>query len=287
MGWTKLNSPSIKTIRMMALMPISALFIIFDLVVHNPTHPETNNNLALLDVASGHFSRLEYASQGTLPGSLIAEFAHIAREHVRDVQRANELCGKKDDDDNNNNNNNNSHRNRNRAAPTRTSVDSNRRNQTETSNRSHVLDPVPFANRVVQSPSRTQSLSLGQGSFTAAISQTQVIGRTSVAPPTPASVSLTTVSPEIQQQQQQPQNQHSTYQSRQHPFVALSPMYNGAGGAGAGTGTESLFFPLVDDPSYCYIPEEEVDEEVQRLLGIDVMDLFDVANPAASGAGGI
>ncbi|KAI9834090.1 MAG: hypothetical protein M1819_003375 [Sarea resinae] len=72
----------------LVVMPLSALFILFDLVVHNPTHPETNNNLALLDVASGHFSRLEYASSGSLPGSLVAEFAHIARQYVRDIQLA-------------------------------------------------------------------------------------------------------------------------------------------------------------------------------------------------------
>ncbi|PSS23173.1 hypothetical protein M430DRAFT_135842 [Amorphotheca resinae ATCC 22711] len=70
----------------LAIMPISALFILFELVVHNPNHPETDSNLALLDVASGHFSRLEYESNGSLPGSLIAEFAHLARQHVRDVQ---------------------------------------------------------------------------------------------------------------------------------------------------------------------------------------------------------
>ncbi|KAF2493354.1 hypothetical protein BU16DRAFT_528662 [Lophium mytilinum] len=70
----------------LAGVPLSGLFVLFDLVIHNPTHPETSTNLALLDVASGHFSRVEYASGGTLPGSLVSEFAHIAREYVRDVQ---------------------------------------------------------------------------------------------------------------------------------------------------------------------------------------------------------
>jgi len=67
-------------------MPLSALFILFDLVIHNPTHPETRNNLAFLDVAAGYFSRLEYATGGSLPSSLLSEFAHIARQYVRDVQ---------------------------------------------------------------------------------------------------------------------------------------------------------------------------------------------------------
>lgn len=58
--------------------------IIFDLVVHNPEHPETTLSLALLDIAGGHFSRLEFASKGTLPGSLLAQFAHLARQYVVD-----------------------------------------------------------------------------------------------------------------------------------------------------------------------------------------------------------
>jgi len=69
----------------LAGVPLSGLFVLFDLVIHNPTHPETSTNLALLEVASGHFSRVEYASGGTLPGSLVSDFAHIAREYVRDV----------------------------------------------------------------------------------------------------------------------------------------------------------------------------------------------------------
>lgn len=70
-------------------MPLSALFILFDFVVHNPNHRETRSNLALLDVASGYFSRLEYATEGSLPSSLLSDFAHIARQFVRDVQSKN------------------------------------------------------------------------------------------------------------------------------------------------------------------------------------------------------
>lgn len=67
-------------------MPLSALMILFDLVIHNPNHPETSLSLALLDIAGGHFSRLEFASKGALPGSLISEFAHIARQYVSDIR---------------------------------------------------------------------------------------------------------------------------------------------------------------------------------------------------------
>ena len=66
----------------MAGIPVVALFILFDLVVTNPKHAGTATNLALLDMAGGHFSRIEYASAGLLPGSLLTQFSQIAREYV-------------------------------------------------------------------------------------------------------------------------------------------------------------------------------------------------------------
>ncbi|KAF7594137.1 hypothetical protein BBP40_009986 [Aspergillus hancockii] len=69
----------------LAIMPLVALFILFDIVVHNPTHPETKTNLAMLDVVSGHFALVEHASNGSLPSSLVSEFAHIARQHENNV----------------------------------------------------------------------------------------------------------------------------------------------------------------------------------------------------------
>ncbi|KAJ9266328.1 transcriptional regulator family: Fungal Specific TF [Paecilomyces variotii] len=77
----------------LGVMPLSALFILFDFVVHNPNHRETRSNLALLDVAAGYFSRLEYATGGSLPSSLLSDFAHIARQFVRDVQSRNSNGG--------------------------------------------------------------------------------------------------------------------------------------------------------------------------------------------------
>lgn len=67
-------------------MPLSALFILFDFVVHNPTHAETKSNLSLLGVAAGYFCRLEYASKGSLPSSLLSDFAAIARQYVDDLE---------------------------------------------------------------------------------------------------------------------------------------------------------------------------------------------------------
>ena len=74
--------------RILAAVPLAGLLVLFDLVIDNPTHPETTSNLALLDIGSGHFSRLEYSSQGTLPGSIASEFAHIARRYVQERSRS-------------------------------------------------------------------------------------------------------------------------------------------------------------------------------------------------------
>ncbi|BAE56729.1 unnamed protein product [Aspergillus oryzae RIB40] len=82
-SWRKLFLFITAIPRILAHLPLSALFILFDLVIHNPTHPETASNLALLEVAGGHFSRLEYATGGSLPSSVLAEFAYIARTFVR------------------------------------------------------------------------------------------------------------------------------------------------------------------------------------------------------------
>lgn len=66
------------------------MFILFDFVVHNPRHVETRDNLSLLEVAAGHFSLQEYKSKGTIPYSLVGEFSHIARQHVRNVEAQDE-----------------------------------------------------------------------------------------------------------------------------------------------------------------------------------------------------
>ena len=69
-------------------MPLAAMFILFDFVIHNPTHPETRNNLVLLQAGSGYLSMIDYESKGSLPGSIVAEFAHIAEEYVQQVSKA-------------------------------------------------------------------------------------------------------------------------------------------------------------------------------------------------------
>ncbi|KAG7130563.1 ABC-transporter-regulating transcription factor like protein [Verticillium longisporum] len=78
------------SIWILAGIPIIGLFVVFDFVIHSPLHVNTPSHLALLDMAGGHFSRIEYRSQGYLPGSLISEFAHIAREYVNDAHQKQE-----------------------------------------------------------------------------------------------------------------------------------------------------------------------------------------------------
>ncbi|PLB46037.1 hypothetical protein P170DRAFT_414839 [Aspergillus steynii IBT 23096] len=74
----------------LGVIPLVALFILFDFVVHNPLHPETKTNLSMLDIASGHFNLVEHASNGSLPSSGISEFSHIARQYVRDFPANND-----------------------------------------------------------------------------------------------------------------------------------------------------------------------------------------------------
>lgn len=57
-------------------------------MVHNPQHPETRKNLAFLDIVAGYFTRFEFASENSVPSSLFAEFTHIARQYVQEVQSA-------------------------------------------------------------------------------------------------------------------------------------------------------------------------------------------------------
>ncbi|OGM45106.1 hypothetical protein ABOM_006648 [Aspergillus bombycis] len=61
-------------------MPFTALFILFDQIIQDPSHEDTHGNLALLESVTGYFSALEYATGGYLPGSMLMPFASIARQ---------------------------------------------------------------------------------------------------------------------------------------------------------------------------------------------------------------
>lgn len=67
-------------------MPLSAVFVLFDFVIHNPGHKQTECNLALLDQASEYFGQVDFASEGALPGNIISSFAGIARQYILNLQ---------------------------------------------------------------------------------------------------------------------------------------------------------------------------------------------------------
>lgn len=69
----------------LGIMPLSALFILFDSIVQNPYSVDTRVKLTLLDIVSGHFSQLEHVSAGSLPGNHLSEFAHIARRYIQEL----------------------------------------------------------------------------------------------------------------------------------------------------------------------------------------------------------
>ncbi|KZZ87546.1 Transcription factor [Moelleriella libera RCEF 2490] len=64
------------------IMPLSALFILFDFIIHNRHHPDTGENLACLEAAAEYFRLLDMASGGELPGHIISEFASIALHYL-------------------------------------------------------------------------------------------------------------------------------------------------------------------------------------------------------------
>ncbi|KAF4334093.1 hypothetical protein FBEOM_12104 [Fusarium beomiforme] len=74
-------------------IPLCALFVLFDHVISSPKSPDIKSNLALLNIAGGHFSRIEFATGGTLPASLISEFTYIAREYINQCDTQDPLKG--------------------------------------------------------------------------------------------------------------------------------------------------------------------------------------------------
>lgn len=68
--------------RVLTVVPLSALFVLFDFIVFNPFHHETEFNLALMDVAVTYFSRLETVTQASFRCSKLAGFAHICNDFI-------------------------------------------------------------------------------------------------------------------------------------------------------------------------------------------------------------
>jgi hypothetical protein len=66
-------------------MPMVAMFIVFEFVVHNPLHAETKKNLSYLDIVAAHYARLDLLAQGTVHDAKVAEFTSIARLYVESL----------------------------------------------------------------------------------------------------------------------------------------------------------------------------------------------------------
>ncbi|KAJ5727696.1 hypothetical protein N7493_005516 [Penicillium malachiteum] len=64
-------------------VPLSAIFILFDFVIHNPSHTETKSNIALLGVGAGYFCGVEFSWDGRLQFSLLSDLAQIARDYIQ------------------------------------------------------------------------------------------------------------------------------------------------------------------------------------------------------------
>jgi CHASE2 domain-containing sensor protein len=73
--------------RIIGVMPMVAMFIIFDFVVHNPLHAETKKNLSYLDIIAAHYARLDLLAHGIIHDAKVAEFTSIARLYVETLTR--------------------------------------------------------------------------------------------------------------------------------------------------------------------------------------------------------
>ncbi|KAF4435193.1 transcriptional regulatory [Fusarium acutatum] len=61
------------------VMPMVAMFTVFDFVMHNPLHAETRKNLSYLDIVAAHYARFDLLAQVTIHDAKVAEFTSIAR----------------------------------------------------------------------------------------------------------------------------------------------------------------------------------------------------------------
>lgn len=66
-------------------MPQSALFILFDLIIDSPTHPETKKILSYLQILVAFFVRLGYATGRESFGSVPSEFLQMATKFVDEM----------------------------------------------------------------------------------------------------------------------------------------------------------------------------------------------------------
>lgn len=65
------------------MIPLSAFLSLFHLVIDNPRHVETRDNLNFLDIAAGFFRRLEYVTNQEFPFSVFPKLASIVQNYVQ------------------------------------------------------------------------------------------------------------------------------------------------------------------------------------------------------------
>ncbi|RKK21210.1 hypothetical protein BFJ67_g17402 [Fusarium oxysporum f. sp. cepae] len=66
-------------------MPQSALFLLFDFIIENPCHEETQKDLSYMQIIASYFMRLQYATQDDADSTLSTEFYQIASKFVENV----------------------------------------------------------------------------------------------------------------------------------------------------------------------------------------------------------
>jgi hypothetical protein len=65
--------------RLLFYYPFTALGILFSHVITNPLAPTASNDIALMDVVTGLFGRLDFVSSGMRSLTEVGEFARLAR----------------------------------------------------------------------------------------------------------------------------------------------------------------------------------------------------------------
>jgi hypothetical protein len=68
--------------RLLFYYPFTALTIVFSHVIANPLLPTARNDIALMDVVTGLFGRLDFVSSGLMACSESGEFTRLARATV-------------------------------------------------------------------------------------------------------------------------------------------------------------------------------------------------------------
>jgi len=79
--------------RLLTVIPLSAFLSLFHLVIDNPRHVETRDNLNFLDVAAGYFRRLEYVTKQDFPFSVFPKLASIVQEYVQTLPPTEDTTG--------------------------------------------------------------------------------------------------------------------------------------------------------------------------------------------------